>query len=145
MTDFANPTFSQRRAALMAHVPATATVEGGRSGFSEEMADAIVAAADSTPQGSAEREFAERWAAGEDWKRTFDALLDDYYAALQQMLSDRDGFNAVFRLAEARREQVRGSVRVERMPIAEFPLLFARTNVTAGERQMRPDGLVIEV
>jgi hypothetical protein len=144
MTDFANPTFSQRRAALMAHVPPMATVEDGKSGFSEEMADAIVAAAESPTQDSAEREFAERWAAAEDWKQTFDRLLDDYYKALQQKLSDQDGFNAVFRLAEARREHVRGSDRVKRMPIAEFPLLFAQTNVPFGERQMRPNGSVVE-
>jgi hypothetical protein len=145
MTDFANPTVSARRAALIAHVPATAAVERGESGFSEEMADAIVAAADSTPEGSPEREFAERWAAGDAWKETFNALLDDYYAALQQKLSDQDGFDAVFRLAEARRDHVRGSDRFPKMPIAEFPLLFAQTNVPSGDRQMRPDGSVVEV
>lgn len=146
MTDFANPTFSsERRAALMAYVPATARIEGGESSFSDEMADAIVAAAESTEQGTPEREFAERWSAGEDWKPTFNALLEGYYTALQQKLADQDGFNAVFRLAEARREQVRGSDRVKKMPIAEFPLLFAQTNVPSGKRQMRPDGSVIEV
>lgn len=145
MTDFANPTFSQRRAALMAHVPATARIEGGQSSFSDEMADTIVAAAESTTQGSPEREFAEHWAAGEDWKPTFDALLEDYYTAVQQKLADQDGFNAAFRLAEARRERVRGSDRVTRMPIAEFSLLFAQTNVPSGERQMRPNGSVVEV
>ena len=145
MTDFANPTFSQRRATLMAHVPAVAAVQGGQSGFSEQMADAIVADADSTPDGSPEREFAERWAAGDAWKEAFNSLLDDYYAALQAKLSDHDGFNAVFRLAEARRDHVRGSDRFEKMPIAEFRLLFAQTNVPSGDRQMRPDGSVVEV
>jgi hypothetical protein len=145
MTDFANPTFSQPRAALMAHVPATAAVEAGQSRFSDEMADAIVAAADSTPEGSPEREFAERWAAGDAWKEAFNSLLDDYYAALQQTLSDQDSFNAVFRLAEARRAHVHGSDRFKRMPIAEFSLLFAQTNVPSGDRQMRPAGSVVEV
>ena len=145
MTDFANPTFSPRRAALMVHMPASATLERGQSSFSNEMAEAIVAAADSTAEGSAEREFAERWAAGDEWKATFDALLDDYYAALREVLADQDGFDAVFRLAESRRERTRGSTRVKRMPIAEFPLLFAQTNVAPGERQMRPDGSVVEV
>lgn len=145
MTDFANPTFSQRRATLMAYVPATATVEGGQSGFSEQMAGAIVGAADSRGQDSPEREFAERWAVGEDWKRTFDALLEDYYAALQRKLLDQEGFNAVFRLAEARRDHVRGSDRFQKMPIAEFPLLFAKSNVPPAERQMGPDASVVEV
>src|SRR3712207_8845387 len=53
--------FRSRRAALLAHVPATATLDGGTSTFSDEMGDAIAAAAPATPQGSPEREFAERW------------------------------------------------------------------------------------
>ena len=144
MTDFANPTFSRRRAHLMTYVPASATVAGGTSTFSEDMATAIVGAADATPEGSPEREFAERWAAGDDWKDVFDALLTEYYRRLQERLGTREGFDAVFRLAESRRDHVRGTGTLPRMPIAEFPLLFAETNVAAGERVMRPDGSVVE-
>jgi hypothetical protein len=39
---------------------------------------------------------------------------------------------------------VRGSDRLPRMPISEFPLLFAQTNVPAGERVMSPDASVVE-
>ena len=144
MTDFPNPTFSRRRATLMKYVPATATVDGGTSTFSDEMANAIVEAADSTAQGSPEREFAERWAAGDEWKDAFDALLSEYYRQLQRRLLTQDGFDAIFRLAESRRDHVRGSDRLPRMPISEFPLLFAQTNVPAGERVMRSDASVVE-
>jgi hypothetical protein len=40
---------------------------------------------------------------------------------------------------------VRGNDLIERMPIAESPLLFARTNVPPAERVMRPDATVAEV
>ncbi len=43
------------------------------------------------------------------------------------------------RLAESHRERVR------RMPISESPLLFARTNIPAAERVMRPDATVQEL
>ena len=39
MTDFPNPVFSLRRAALLAHVPARATVTDGASTFSDEMGE----------------------------------------------------------------------------------------------------------
>jgi hypothetical protein len=144
MTDFANPTFSSRRAELLKYVPGTATIEAGESTFPDEMATAIVGAADATPQGSPEREFAERWAAGDEWKEAFDALLKDYYRQLERRLLSQDGFDAIFRLAESRRDHVRGSDLFPAMPISEFPLLFAESNVPAGERVMNPDGSVVE-
>jgi hypothetical protein len=144
MTDFPNPTFSPRRAALLAHMPAAARIEGGRSSFSDDMAGAIVAAAEGTPAGSPEREFAERWATGDEWKEAFTALLTGYYARLLERVATQEGFDAIFRLAEARREHVRGSDRLPRMPIFEFRLLFAETDVPPGARAMRPDGSVVE-
>lgn len=145
MTDFANPVFSDRRAALLKHVPARATVKNGASELSQAMADAIVAAAEGTTEGSGEREFSERWETGEDWREAFDALLQDYYAAVVVRLADSAGFDDVFRLAESRRDRVRGSDLFPRMPIAESPLLFARTNVPPANRSMGPDGSVVEL
>jgi hypothetical protein len=142
MTDFANPTFSARRASLLAHVPDEATVANGESDFSEQMAEAIVNDARSKPADSAEAEFARRWEAGEnnqDWKETFGGLLNDYYAALAAALSGQDGWDAVMRLAESRRQHVRD------MPINESPLLFAQTNIDGNKaRSMRPDGTIEE-
>lgn len=137
MTDFPNPIFSARRAALMEYVPAAAPLGAGPSTFSEEMGEAIVAAAPSTPGGSPEREFAERWAVGEDFKAPFDALLTAYYSAVTERLNAQDGYDAYFRLAESRRERVEAT-----MPIAESPLLFARAREPAGPLTMLPDASV---
>lgn len=138
MTDFANPVFSARRAALLRHVPATATVSAGGSDFSEQLANAIVAVAKDTPEASPEREFAGLWAAGEAWPERFGELLSAYYQAVSRRLSTQEGFDAYMRLAESRRERVR------QMPIFESPLLFAQTNIPRAERSMRPDATVQE-
>ncbi len=137
MTDFANPIFSTRRASLLAHVPARATLGSGTSSFSEEMADAILAAAEASPEGSAEREFADRWGAGEDFKTVFDWLLSDYYGAIAARLQTQEGYDDFFRLAESRRERMEAT-----MPIAESPLLFARAREKQGALTMRPDATV---
>ena len=90
MTDFPNPVFSPRRAALLAHVPARATVVDGASSFSEEMGDAIAAAAPATPEGSPEREFAARWDQGEDID-VFAGELQTYYDAVTARLRTQAG------------------------------------------------------
>ena len=136
MTDFPNPVFSVRRAKLLEQVPKAATVANKQSTFSEEMAQAILAAADGSPEGSPEREFAERWAIGEQFEDSFNALLQGYYQAVEAGLQDQERFNEYFRLAESRRQ------RVKQMPIFENPLLFATTNVSDAERTMRVDGRV---
>lgn len=138
MTDFPNPVFSRRRASLLAHVPARATVIDGSSSFSEEMGDAIAAAAPTTSGGSPEREFAARWNRGDDVD-SFGDELRAYYDAIGARLRTQAGFDDYVRLAEARRDRVRA------MPIFESPLLFARTNVPSRAREMRPDGTVVEV
>ena len=136
MTDFPNPIFSRRRAALLRHVPKSATITGDQSGFSEEMAAAILAAGQQSAPRSPEREFSERWAAGESWRDEFNGLLSDYYDAVTQRLQSQAGFDAFCRLAQSRRDRVRG------MPIFESPLLFATTNILPRKRTMRTDGTV---
>jgi hypothetical protein len=136
MTDFPNPVFSERRAALLAHVPASATISNGQSNFSQEMADAILAAADDSPDGSPEREFKQRWDVGGDFVGPFNQLLSSYYTAVANQLNTQAGFDDYFRLAESRRAKVRD------MPIFENPLLFARTNIPLATRTMQADGSV---
>jgi hypothetical protein len=138
MTDFPNPVFSARRAALLAHVPESATISDGASSFSQEMADAIVAAADTSSAGSPEREFKDRWTVGEDFSKPFNTLLGAYYKAVTQKLETQAGFDAYVELAESRRERIR------EMPIFENQLLFARTNIASVERVMNQDGSVNE-
>jgi hypothetical protein len=102
------------------------------------MAEAILAAAEGSAADSPEREFAERWAAGEAWREEDNRLLGDYYRAVGRQLRTQEGFDAYYRLAESRRDQVRN------LPIFESPLLFARTNIRSAARVMRRDGTVTE-
>jgi hypothetical protein len=131
MVDFPNPVFSARRASLLAHAPDVPDAQ-----FAQATADAILAAADATPPGSPEREFAGLWAAGDGWRAPFAALLQRYYGAVTARLATRAGVEDVFRLAESRRERVRA------LPIFENPLLFATTNIAPAQLAMRADATV---
>lgn len=138
MVDFPNPIFSDRRAALLAHVPSSATLNGGQSAFSQETAEAILAAAETSPEGSPEREFAERWGVGDDFEAPFNRVLTSYYRAIEERLLTQAGFDAYFELAESRRQRAIGALPIAR----ENKLLFAQTNVPPISREMRPDGSV---
>lgn len=136
IVDFSNPVFSSRRASLLGHSPARATVTDGGSTFSDEMAQGIQDAAQASPDGSAEREFSDLWGAGEGWPAAFSSILASYYEALQQHLSSQDGFNDFTRLADSRRNRVR------EMPIFESRLLFPETNIPPAKLTMARDGSV---
>jgi hypothetical protein len=137
MVDFGNPVFSARRAQLLEHTPGRAVVKDGKSTFSREMAKRILAAAETSPDGSPEREFAKRWNVGTGWRREFSRLLRAYYAGVERTIRTQAGFDGVFRVAEARRHRVRA------LPIFENPLLFAQTNIPpGGTARMRTDGTV---
>jgi hypothetical protein len=137
MVDPWNPVFSPRRRALLAHVPATATIKKGKSSFSREMANAILAVATTAPAGTPEKEFAARWNTGANFRPTFNKLLTNYYAAVSAKLKTQAGFDAYFRLADDRRRDFKDRTR-----LAEFPLLLPRTNIPPGKRRMRKDGSV---
>ena len=137
MVDPWNPIFSDRRRALLEHVPSAATIADGKSSFSGEMARAILKAAESAAATAPEAEFAKRWAAGPRFQREFNRLLGDYYDAVSARLRTQAGFEAYFQLAEERRQEFK-----DKMPIAEFPLLLPRTNIAAKGRRMRRDGKV---
>lgn len=137
MVDPWNPIFSARRASLLRHVPATATIEDGKSGFSAEMVKPILSAAKLGPAGTPEAEFAERWKVGAGFAPEFNKLLKRYYAAATAKLKTQTGFDAYFKLAEARRREFDNT-----MPISEFPLLLPRTNIAPAARAMQQDGTV---
>jgi hypothetical protein len=138
MVDFANPTFSKRRAALMAHLPAS--YDGPAGGLSEAIANSILAAAPATPASSPENEFAQLWNLGDGgWKAEAQNKLAAYYTALTNLLATPTGFEEVFKLAESRRHQVMGLKLSE-----QRPLLFAHSNLPVAEPplRMRPDATV---
>ncbi len=138
MVDPWNPIFSERRSSLLRHTPAAASIQNGKSTFSTDMAKAILAAAENGPPGSPEAEFAERWAVGPQFKQPFRKLLRPYVDAVEKQAKTQAGFEAYFKLAEARRNEFR------KMPISEFPLLLPKTNIAAAPRRMRRDGTVEE-
>jgi hypothetical protein len=144
MVDFPNPIFSQKRERLLEYVPNSAF--GETANFSQTVADAILGSTDATEPGTPEHEFAQRWEAGEDFEAPFNALLQAYYTAFAERLRTQEGFDSYMRLAESRRNVVRGTPPDfdDRMPIAEFPLLFSRTNIPPRERIMLADGTVEE-
>jgi hypothetical protein len=138
MVDPWNPVFSERRASLLRHVPATARIVKGRSSFSQEMVTAILAAAKDGPPDSPEAEFAQRWKAGPNFKKPFNKLLSRYYKAVTGRLKTQAGFEPYFKLAEARRRTF------HEMPISEFPLLLPKVNIKEVPRRMRANGTVAE-
>ena len=137
MVDPWNPIFSDRREALLRHVPARATIASGKSSFSTEMARAILKAAQSAPATAPEAEFAKRWAAGAGFRGEFNRILKSYYDAVTARLKTQAGFDAYFKLAEERRQRFKAT-----MPIAEFPLLLPHTNINPRGRRMQRDGTV---
>jgi hypothetical protein len=125
MVDFPNPVFSDARASLLRHVPAGPVPADKWPGFSEELGDAIAAAADDAAEDAPEREFAPLWVRGENgWRDAANQLLRPYYEAVSTQLEKSEGFEGYFKLAEARRNRVR------EMRIKESPLLFAQTNLS---------------
>jgi hypothetical protein len=129
MVDFPNPVFSARRAQLLAHAPQNAP---NAAAYSDQFADAILAAADGTADGSTEKEFVERWSVGPDFRAPFDALLTAYYDVVRKRLATREGYFDIVRLAESRRRRVRA------LPIGgEFDLLFATLRDDTAPRPLR--------
>ena len=137
MVDPWNPIFSERRRALLRHVPATARIANGKSSFSTQMARAILKASETAPETAPEAEFAKRWAAGSGFRGEFNRILGRYYDAVSARLTTQAGFDGYFKLAEERRQVFKAT-----MPIAEFPLLLPQTNIKPRGRRMKRDGTV---
>lgn len=137
MVDFPNPVFSTRRAALLKHAPATAAIKNGKSIYSEEFAQAIIAASAKTSVGSPEKEFKDRWEKAAKLPGDLGNELKKYYGAIAQKLQTQAGFDDFVRLAESHRNRVRDT------PLFEFPLLFPVTNVSKNQRRvMKSDATV---
>lgn len=127
MTDFPNPIFSERRAALLRYVPEE--VSGAKPGealeilFTDGLQTAISAGTNGANQaGSPEREFLSNWSL-ENYEAVFIQRITDYFLALKAGMTDRDIVDGWFRLAEYRRRRFR------RRPLAEFSLTTPRTSI----------------
>ena len=119
MVDFPNPVFSERREALLEHIPDSAPADA----LSDTIANAITQAPEAAEEDTPEREFAELLAAGGDFEAEFSKLLTDYYASASAGLSQTDRLGEFVRLAESRRERTRS------MFIVESELVFAKPAV----------------
>jgi hypothetical protein len=116
MVDFPNPVSSARRASLQRHVPETSGLTE-TTNLDTTLAPAIVEAAEASPAGSAEREFAGHWALGpDDWVASFTDRMTAYLRAVAAALGTDEGSDAIFQLAESRRREFRDH------PLAEFDL-----------------------
>ncbi|MFP5265173.1 MAG: hypothetical protein ACLGJB_25070 [Blastocatellia bacterium] len=142
MTDFSNPVFSERRAALLRYVPEEVSgpdlAAALESRFVEALRTAVLAGDNGADQaGSPEREFLSNWDA-EDHEAAFIAGITDYFLALKAGMADPDVVDGWFRLAEYRRRRFRGR------PLAEFPLTTPRTNIPEDSAALRmtPQGRV---
>jgi hypothetical protein len=137
MVDFPNPVFSDARRRLMRHVPASAAIQHGNSDVGERTAAAIVEAAKTSPAGSPERRFAALWAlTPERLKAEAEKQIKAYTDAVRAKAGTDAGFDDYTRLAQSRR------ARFAVTPLAEFPLLFPKTNIPAADLHMNADGTV---
>lgn len=138
MVDFANPVFSTRRAALLAHVPERARV-GASGDFADVFVAAVERAAQRLPADSAEREFLANWALPENtWRQEFERRLRTLFDHLHEQLAGFDTFAPLFELAESRRREFRTR------PLAEFKLTVPISNIPkeAPLLELTPDARV---
>ena len=138
MVDFPNPVFSPKREALTTHLAGVPWTGDGAT-YSEAVAEAILTSAQAGVEGTAESEFAARWAVGEAFVDAFSGELAGFYAQLDATLATADGFAAVYELAEWRRS------RVKEMPIFESQLLFSTCNISPSPRRMTAAATVEEM
>lgn len=137
MVDFANPVFSPRRGALLKHAPAKATITNSKSTYSEDFAQAIIAAATKMAAASPEKEFKDRWEKAAKLPGVLGDELETYYDAVKQKLKTQAGFDDFVRLSDSHRNRVRET------PLFEFPLLFPVTNIPKSQRRaMKRDATV---
>jgi hypothetical protein len=116
MIDFANPLGSSRRAALTRHLPEAAGTDPATN-LDAVLVPALQTAAAASPDGSPEREFVTHWDLGPDaWPDVFADRLEAYLGKVAALLATDPGSDAVFRLAESRRREIRTRA------LAEFDL-----------------------
>ncbi|MER9317794.1 hypothetical protein NKI31_20215 [Mesorhizobium sp. M0659] len=139
MTDFPNPVFSARRAALLRHVPTVAKGPNAGEAMEREFLEEIRATTGQQGNGanSPEREFLSNFETV-DFEAASRERIARYFALLRAGMTDPETVDGWFRLAEYRRRRFR------RRPLAEFALTTPRTNIplTAAPLRMTEFGRV---
>jgi hypothetical protein len=141
MVDFPNPVFSPARGKLLGYVPPAATVNPAGGGVSQQIAEAIMQAADGLPPDSPEAQFADHWRlADTEWRDVFAGRIQDYTTAVTVRIGTAQGFDDYVRLAESRRREFKSR------RLNEFTLTLPVTNVPSDAPllQMNHDGTISE-
>ena len=137
MVDFPNPVYSEKRARLLKYVPSE-TINPATSNLSARIAQAILAAAATSPDDSPEKQFAQNWRLSPDQLRIqSEERLRKYLAAVEARLATSIAVEDYTRLAESRRRKFAPSALG-----VEAQLLFPKVNLTEGSLFMMPDGTV---
>ena len=115
MVDFANPVASRLRADLLRHVPESATVDA--DALDQSVSEANLAAVTEDGDNAPEAMFAANWELGPTaWEDQFTARIETFLSKVGAKLTDEEGSDEIFRLAESRRRDFRNR------PLAEFGL-----------------------
>jgi hypothetical protein len=132
MTDFSNPVFSPRRAALLAYVPTVAKGPNPAQTLEEEFVAAVraMAVSQTSSVNGPEQEFLSNYDT-EDFASSFRARITTYLGHLKSGMEDPEVWDGWFRLAEYRRRRFR------RRPLAEFTLTTPRTNIPETAEPLR--------
>ena len=118
MVDPWNPVFSDRRRALLRHVPATARIANGKSSFSTDMARAILAAAETADPSAPEARVRQALGGGRGVPRR---VQQDPPPLLRQRRGAAEDASGIRRLLQARRGApagVQGEDADRRVPAA---------------------------
>ena len=137
MVDPWNPVFSDRRRALLRHVPATARIANAQEQLLHGHGAGDPRRGGDRRPGCAGGGVRQALGGGRGFRGEFNRILRRYYDSVEARLKTQAGFDAYFKLAEERRQEFKA-----KMPIAEFPLLLPQTNIRARGRTMQRDGTV---
>jgi hypothetical protein len=135
MTDFCNPVFSMRRAALLRYVPAVANGPKPAETLVRQFIASLEAAITNNQHGasdpdSPEQEFLANWRT-DQWPAAFSQRISDYCQALRAGADSPAVVDGWFQLLEYRRRCFR------RRPLAEFALTTPRTSIPADTPPLR--------
>jgi hypothetical protein len=127
MTDFSNPVFSERRAALLRYAPEEVSGPDHGEALETRFVEAVRAAVAAYVDGaghpdSPEREFLSNFDE-QDFAAVFIRRITDYCLALRAGMNDPEVVDGWFRLMEYRRRRFR------HRPLSEFSLTTPRTNI----------------
>ncbi len=137
MVDFPNPVYSQNRARLLKYVPSE-TISTAAGNLFARIAQAILEAAATSPDGSPEKQFAHNWQLTPDQLRAqSEENIRNYLAAVEARLPTSTAVEDYTRLAESRRRKFAPSALG-----VEAQLLFPKVNLAEGSLVMKPDGTV---